>query len=338
MRKRSEYVIWASFVPVYALAVAAFYVSDRYQLPLLVPLCVGAGAAIDAIAKAAFVRDWRSLAVPAIALLVLLVWVNRPLPFDEGVAEERTRMAERLVTLGRYDEAERWTERAAEVQAQPGIVHFRVAEQLAAHDRYESAIAHFQKALMLDPNQPIVSYALGATLLEAARPQEAIAHLRRAFESGDHPDMMGYELVRALGAVGQREEAIRVLERVRPARDDDAERWVALGQLALQLRDARLTQTFARKAIALRPDFAAAHGQLGDSLNLEGRWSDAVGELDEAIRLDPRNAAAHVGHAVADASLGRPDDARRHIDEALRLDPRSEPARRVQQALQSRRP
>jgi tetratricopeptide (TPR) repeat protein len=331
-------VIWGSFVPVYALAVAVFYVSDRYQLLLLIPLCVCAGAALDAIAKAVAGRHWRSLRVPAIALMVLLVWVNRPLPYDEGVAEERTRMAERLVTLGRDDEAERWAERAAQIHDQPGIVHFRVAQQLAAHGRYEPAIAHFQKALTLDPNQPIVSYALGATLLEAARPQEAIAHLRRAFESGDYPDMMGYDLVRALGADGQRDEAIRVLERVRPARDDDAERWVALGQLALQLKDARLTQTFAGKAIAVRPDLAAAHGLLGDGLNLDGRWSDAVRELDEAIRLDPRSAAPHVGHAVADANTGRPDDARRHIDEALRLDPQSESARRLEQALQSRRP
>jgi tetratricopeptide (TPR) repeat protein len=335
---RREYLIWASFVPVYAVAVAAFYVSDRYQLPLLVPLCAGAGAAIDALAKAASVRDWRSLRVPAVALIVLLVWVNRPLPFDEGVAEERTRMAERLVTLGRYDEAEDWTDRALQAHGQPGTVHFRVAQQLAAHDRYAPAIAHFQKALTLDPNQPVVSYALGATLLEAARPQEAIPHLRRAFESGDRPDVVGYDLVRALGAAGQPDDATRVLERVHPARDDDAERWVALGQLALQLRDARLTQTFARNAIAVRPDLAAAHGLLGDGLNLDGRWSDAVRELDEAIRLDPRSAAAHVGHAVADASMGRPDDARRHIEEALRLDPRSEPARRVKQALEQRRP
>src|SRR5262249_60916027 len=44
---RSAFLIWASFVPSYAIAVAAFYVSDRYQLPILMPLCVGAGAALD---------------------------------------------------------------------------------------------------------------------------------------------------------------------------------------------------------------------------------------------------------------------------------------------------
>ena len=47
-RPRSGYLIWASFVPLYGAAVAIFFVAERYRLPLLVPLCVGAGAAVDA--------------------------------------------------------------------------------------------------------------------------------------------------------------------------------------------------------------------------------------------------------------------------------------------------
>ena len=44
---RRDFVVWAAFVPAYAVAVAAFFVAERYRLPLLIPLCVGAGAAID---------------------------------------------------------------------------------------------------------------------------------------------------------------------------------------------------------------------------------------------------------------------------------------------------
>jgi tetratricopeptide (TPR) repeat protein len=332
--RQSGYLIWASFVPIYALAVAAFYVSDRYQLVMLIPLCAGAGAAIDTLVSAAFSRRWTPLAIAGAAVVALLVWVNRPLAYDEGVAEERTRMAERLITLARYDEAEQWADRAARAHARPGEVHFRVGQRLVAQDQPSAAIAHFQKALTLDPKQPVVEYALGETLLEAGRPREAIDPLRRALDAGVHADQAGYDLVRALGASGDRDEAIRVLERVHPAQQDDAERWVALSTLAIQLQEPRLTQAFARKAILVRPGFAAAHGQLGDGLNLEGRWEDAARELDEAIRLDPHSAAPHIGLAVADANMGRLADARFHVEEALRLDPRSESARRVQQALE----
>ena len=340
---RSAYLVWASFVPAYSLAVAAFYVSDRYQLPVLIPLCAGAGAALDVLYARITMTSTRrspSIAIASAAAVLLFAWVNRPLSLDEGIGEERTRMAERLVTLGRDDEAERWVERAVHGEdghPRPGVIHFRVGQRLLAHDRSAAAIAHFQQALRFDPDQPVVEYALGEALVEAGRPQEAIAPLRRALDAGVHADQAGFDLVRALGASGERAEAIRVLERVRPAREDEAERWVALGQLAVHLQAPRLVETFARKALSVRRDLAPAHAQLGAALNLAGRWTEAAEELREAIRLDPSDPSAHVGLAVAEASAGRLADARRQLDEALRLDPRSEQAKRLRQALERTR-
>ncbi len=335
---RLEYLIWGSFVPVYAVAVAVFYVADRYQLPALIPLCAGAGAALDALVLAVSARRWTSLALASAAFMVLFVWVNRPLRLDDGVGEERTRMAERLVTLGRYEEAERWAVRAEQVAPRPGVIHFRLGQQLLAHDQSAAAIAHFQKALSFDPGQPMVEYALGETFLDAERPQEAVAPLRRALEAGVHVDQAGYDLVRALGAAGDRASAVGVLQGVRPAREDDAERWVALGQLGIQLQEPRLAETFSRKATSARPGFAAAHRQLGVVLNFEGRWTEASRELEEAVRLDPLDPATRVGLAVAEANIGRLADARRQVQEALRLDPRSEQARRLQQVLEQSPP
>ncbi|HJZ78439.1 MAG TPA: tetratricopeptide repeat protein [Vicinamibacterales bacterium] len=331
---RSAYLIWASFVPVYAIAVALFYVSDRYQLLMLIPLCTGAAVTLDTLVAAGLQHRWRALAIPATVVGALLIWVNRPLAYDEGVAEERTRMAERLVTLGRVDEAERWADRAAAANPLPAVVHFRLGQRLVAANQPAAAIAHFQKALAADPNQPVVDYALGETLLEADRPRDAVAPLQRAFDAGVHANEAGIDLVRALGAAGERDEAVRVLERVRPAAENDAEQWVALAQLAVQLQDPRLAETFSRKALAARAGFAAAHAQLGASFNLSGRFADARRELDEAIRLDPRDVASHVGLAVAEANLGRMAEARAQIEEALRLDPRSDQANRVREALE----
>jgi tetratricopeptide (TPR) repeat protein len=331
---RSTFLVWASFVPIYAIAVAVFYVSDRYQLLILVPLCVGAGAALDAGAAAAAERRWRSLLVPAAVAAALLIAVNRPLAYDEGVGEERTRMAERLITLGRVEEAERWAERATAASGQPGVVHFRLGQRLVAAGQPAAAIAHFQQALAADPDQPVVEYALGETLLDVERPRDAIAPLRRALDAGVHADEAGADLVRALGAAGERDEAIRVLERLRPAAAGDAERCVALAALAVQLQEPRLAELFSRAALASRPGLAAAHAQLGASFNLSGRFADARGELEEAIRLDSRDAASHVGLAVANANLGQMLEARAHIDAALRIDPGSPQARRVRLALE----
>ena len=48
---RTDYLIWLSFVPVYAVAVAVFFVTERYRLPLLVPMCVGGGAMLDGLLR-----------------------------------------------------------------------------------------------------------------------------------------------------------------------------------------------------------------------------------------------------------------------------------------------
>src|SRR5436190_1966702 len=68
--------IWAAFVPVYAVSVAAFFVSGRYRLPLLVPLCVGAGAALVWLVEVARARRARPLLLAATALILLGSGVN----------------------------------------------------------------------------------------------------------------------------------------------------------------------------------------------------------------------------------------------------------------------
>jgi len=331
--RRWDYVTWASFVPLYGVAVAVFYVTDRYQLPVLVPLCVGAGAALDACATALARRRGKPLMVAGAAFVVVLLWANRPLRLDDGVAEERIRMAERLVTLGRYDEADAWVARATQLNPYPGVVHFRVAQRLLAHDRPDAAIAHFEEALRIDPSQAIAEYALGETYLEAERPQDAIPHLRRALDRGVRVDRSGYDLVRALGAAGDRSEAIRVLATLHPAGDDAGAQWLAYAKLAFDLRAPELAERFARRAIDARPIDAAAHAQLGLALNLERRWLEAARELEDAVRLNPGDATPHIGLAVADANLGRVADARQHVEQALRLDPDSMPAKRLREAL-----
>jgi len=324
-----DYFIWASFVPAYAVAVAVFYVTDRYQLPVLIPLCIGAGAALDALAAAASSRRWPPLAMTTLAFIALFAWANRPLGLDDGVGEERMRMAERLVTLGRYEDAELWAVRAGQTNLPRGVVHFRLGQRLLAGDRPAAAISHFEKALELDPGQPMIEYALGETFLDTGRPQEAIPHLRRALDAGIRVDQTGFDLVRALGASGDRAGAIRVLHTVRPARDDDAGRWTALGQLAIQLLEPQLAEMFCRKALAVGPDFEPALARLGAALNIAGKWADAARELEAAVRLDPRDANAQADLAFADFRLGHVAEGQRHAQEALRLDPGSERIKRM---------
>jgi Flp pilus assembly protein TadD len=292
LERRVEYVIWASFVPAYALAIAVFFVADRYRLPLLVPLCITGGAGLDALAGAISARRWRALSVAAVLSVALFALVNRREAVDTGVGEERTRMAERLIALGRYDEGEQWAARAEAAYARPGLMHFRVGQRLLMRDQSAAAIGHFQKALQFDPGQPEVEFLLGSALLDAERPAEAVPHLRNALAAGIRPDLAGYNLVRALGAAGKRDEAVAVLQTLHPADAADAGRWTALGELAMPLRDPMLAETFFRRAIAARSDFAPAHTDLAATLATLGRFPEAKSQVQQALAMDPNDGRA----------------------------------------------
>jgi len=220
------------------------------------------------------------------------LWVNRPVHLDNGLGEERTRMAERLVSLGRYDEAEQWAGLAEKAYPRPGLVHFRVAQRLLMREQPEAAITHLQKALQFDPGQPEVEYLLGATLLDDGHPQDAIPILRHALANGGRADLAGYDLVRALGSVGRRDEAIQLLQGLRPADEGDADRWMAFGEAAMSLRDGALAATFFRHAIEARPELARAHVGLAAASAALGRLQDARTEAQEALKLDASDTRA----------------------------------------------
>jgi tetratricopeptide (TPR) repeat protein len=334
-RRSAGFLLWAAFVPLYAVAVAIFFVSERYRLPLLVPFCIGSGVLVDMTITAAAEHRLRSIAVAAAAAVAIAVAVNWPLGLDNGLAEERTRMAERLMMLDRYAEAEDWAARAEPIYPRPGVMHFRLGRRLLLKGKAEAALDHLQKAAALDPGQPEVDYAIGQALVDAGRAGEAIPHLRGALAAGVKVDLAGYDLARALAATGDRSGAARVLQGVRPARANDADSWYSLGQLAVQIQAPRIADAFFRQAIAARPDFAAAHQQIGVNLAMMGRFDEAVAELEQAVRLNPADAPAHLNLAVSYAELGRIADARAQAAEALRIDPSYERAQRLLGALKS---
>lgn len=289
---RTEYLIWASFVPVYAIGVALFFVADRYTLPLLIPLAVGAGAALDKLLAAAAARQWRPLAAAATAVAAVFVIVNRDAGVDDGRTEERTRVAERLVTLNRGDEAEQWAERAASASPRPGLVHFRIGQRLLAAGQSAAAIPHFEKASQFDPAQPEVELVLGEALLDVSRHRDAALHLRRALDAGFHREVAGPDLVRALGASGDSAGAVAVLKNLRGVVEHDADGSTALGELAMQLREPLLAEAYFRQAVSVRPDLARAHFGLAAAAASTGRLAEARREAQETLRLDPHFAQA----------------------------------------------
>ena len=89
-------------------------------------------------------------------------------------------------------------------------------------------------------------------------------------------------------------------------------------------RDARLAaaETTIAKVLSLRPDDALAHEIMGGVLNQTNRSQQGIAELERALALDPNLATAHGDIGLAKIFVGRPEETEAQEKEALRLSPR----------------
>jgi tetratricopeptide (TPR) repeat protein len=89
-------------------------------------------------------------------------------------------------------------------------------------------------------------------------------------------------------------------------------------------RDARLAAAEAKiaKVLSLRPNDALAHEIMGGILNQTKRTEQGIAEFERALALDPNLAAAHGDIGLAKIFVGHAEETGAHVNEALRLSPR----------------
>ena len=320
-RGDTGYWTWAAFVPVYAISVAIFFVSDRYRLPLLVPLAASSGAMMARALALARAGAWHRLLAGAGAVSVAAALTWWPTGLDDGRQEERTAMAEWLLRQGAVDAGQALVDRLRPDHRQPAMLLFRAGRALQAAGRCEPAIARYRQALDLEPTRAEIRYALGQCLVDAGRAGEAAAHLDAAVRAGVRPDVAPFDLARALAAAGSPGAARAALARLAIPARADTRSFVRAGQLAERLEDVPLAITF-YAGVATRPDVEVpVLERLGVLLAMSGRAREAAAVLDRAVSRSPHEPSLHLNLAVALAQDGRLEEARASAGRALRLRP-----------------
>jgi Flp pilus assembly protein TadD len=326
---RRTLVVWASFLPAYALAVAVFFVAWRYRLPLLVALAVPAGAAVDWAWRAIVARDaagFRPLAALFAAGALLAFW---PHQVDDGLADERTERLVHLIVEGRGEEARALLARTLPIHRDPGLVRYRAGRAWLDVGRADDAVAELEASLRTAPDQAEVHLALGQALLQQRRAGDALPHLSRARAAGAFADVAGLETARALLALGRRDEARAVVAATPLLADSDAVTETALGVLAVTLDDPASAERFLTRAIAQAPASGDAHEHLGLAFEQRGRHPEAIASLETACRLAPSDPTAHFNLALLYARAGRMAEARATARRAAALDPASPHVRKL---------
>jgi Flp pilus assembly protein TadD len=322
---RSGYWVWTMFVPVYGAAVVLFFVTDRYRMPLFVPLCATAGATLVRFFDLARTRQIRPLLIPAGAVIAATLVAFANLGLDNGIGGEQTRKAVFLIEQGSIDEALQYVEQIADEHSHPGVLRFRVGDALLDAGRHAEAASLLAEAISIDGPRPAIRLALGEALLRTGRSKEAVGHLEAAYNSGYDPNVAAPLLVHALVREGRADDAVTRLSGLPTsvATGNPAAAEVALdfGTLALERGATREAMRWLHVAVERAPNRGEAHEKLGLAIFLHGDPRTAVAHLERALSLDPASASAHLNLAVVYAELGRFGEARAMAIQALRLDP-----------------
>jgi 4-amino-4-deoxy-L-arabinose transferase-like glycosyltransferase len=205
-----------AFALCYALGLAIFFVGERYRLPLLVPLCIFAAAAIDSLLGGLTRRE---LAVPALVLVAAAILAGWRFHLPDGRFEERLRLSKAL--MNRRD--------------------------------YGAAATELERASALRPSDTATEFNLGMAQVSAGRADEGLAHVRHAVDGGVAIPGARYALASATLATGDRDAAVALLRGYYPDDEDTADSCYQVALLALDAGAPRVAERYLQRALQLRP-------------------------------------------------------------------------------------
>jgi len=233
-------------------------------------------------------------------------------------------------------------------------------ETLAGEGLMREALSRFEQALALEPDNPEVIEATGRALLELGRTEEAEASLLNALEldpewvaprmglaqlamrndepfkalhhleratalDPDYPDAF-VELGRYYGFMGEPSLARATFERWTQAHPEDADMLINAGLTAFDAADYEGAMAFFERALGVAQEGqqkSGAHTFRANSLDMLGRYPDAIDEYERVIKYSPEWWEAHANLGICHARNGHPEEAEKAFRRGLRECPGS---------------
>jgi len=226
---------------------------------------------------------------------------------------------------GQLQEAEAAARRAAGVLPESDEAHAALGVILAAEGRVDEGIAELRRAIALRPGYWRHHDALALAEYRRGRLEEAAESFRRVVELRPDSAWGHVNLGSALYAMGERAAARREFERA-IAIEPDADALSNLGFLAFEERRYADAALAFEQAVALLPEDAGLHRNLGDAYAKLGRTEAAGSAYAKAVRLQqallrarPDDARTIARLAVYEAKVADHEEARRLAERASAL-------------------
>jgi tetratricopeptide (TPR) repeat protein len=200
-----------------------------------------------------------------------------------------------LMEAGKQDESIAQLREAVRLLPQSAEAHNALGEAFNTFGKLEDARPEFERAVQLDPSHAQAQANLGELLIQSGKAQAAVPHLEQAIRLfGSKPDAAYPHYLRAKIYTDEREpeKAASELRHAVEIRPDFAEAWSDLGNSRKSLGDNDGALVAFRRAVSLNPNDAVAQYRLGSQLMDTDAAHEAVEHLDASVRLDPKDQSA----------------------------------------------
>jgi protein O-GlcNAc transferase len=181
-----------------------------------------------------------------------------------------------------------------------GLREASLARELHGRGQAAAAEQHYRVALAAQPGDLALRRDFAVLLMQARREAEAVSLIEEPgiVEYAD-ADLLSV-LALCLRATGANERALDVAQRINTLDANSALGWLLRGSLQVRLGDARGAEAPLRRCIAIEPGMAEAWHHLGDSLQLQRRWDEAIAAYQVAARRQPicQELAGRIGLAA----------------------------------------
>jgi tetratricopeptide (TPR) repeat protein len=221
---------------------------------------------------------------------------------------------------GHYERAHEVLESALRQQPQNVDVLYRLAFVEEAARQWESAVMRLAQAAKLDPRRADIQKLLAVTTTELGALDDAAAAWDRYLKLEPNDEVARRERAYTAAKMGKLEQATAELEWFLTRHPDDP---VGHYELAQAQRSVDMAQSLEHlnKALALKPDYAAARAARGSLYYQEGKPESALADLELVASQQPDDAANLDRLGQTYQALDRPADAVRVLRKAAELAP-----------------
>jgi tetratricopeptide (TPR) repeat protein len=239
--------------------------------------------------------------------------------------EELLEQGEALAGEGLLQDALSRFEAARGLEPAPEVAE-AMGRALLGLDRLEEAEARFLEALALDPEWVAPRMGLATLAMHADEPFKVVHQLERATSiDPEYPDAF-VELGRYYALLGEPALARATFERWTKSHPDDADMLINAGLAAFDAADYGTSLGFFDGALEVATDGQQKSGARtfrANSLDMLGRYGDAVAEYERVIKYAPDWWEAHANLGICHARNEHPGDAERAFRRGLRYCPGS---------------